>query len=149
MLKICVDELKTSKYKAFINYAFSTCDFLSFIVDYENQPQDDFLEKLETTCMIDIIEKRKISVHPETGTHFDGGYMITVKCNAYMKSLLMNASDITAFDGVALPEELCFYRNRCVWFKFISHEWLAFVLNESNDDITFLQSCKIAYHYTI
>ena len=47
MLKICVDELKTSKYKAFINYAFSTCDFLSFIVDYENQPQDDFLEKLE------------------------------------------------------------------------------------------------------
>ena len=81
---------------------------MSFIVDDENQPQDDFLEKLETICMTDIIEKRKISVHPETGTHFDGGYMITVKCNAYMKSLLMNASDITVFDGVALPEELCF-----------------------------------------
>lgn len=149
MLKIYIDELKSSKYKAFINYAFLTSDFLSFVIDCENQVQNEFKEKLETAYLPDIMKKEFISVHPGTGTNFSYGYMITVKCNEYIKSLFMSAHCITSFDGNEFPEELCSYRNGYVWFKFISHESLIFMLNENSDDIAFLKSSKISYYYTL
>jgi hypothetical protein len=53
------------------------------------------------------------------------------------------------FDGVALPAELCFFRRELIWFKLISHEQLAFIVNETKQDITFLKSTDINVDDTI
>ena len=37
-----------------------------------------------------------------------------------------------------LPEDICFLRNKKPWFATVSHEKMAFMLDATNDDITFL-----------
>lgn len=145
MLKIDINELKTKKFRAFIEYALSNCDCCSFVIDRDNQFQKNLLELLKQN----ILAEKVIFEHPETGTHFDRGYMITLKCNADIKALFLKADCIADFDGFAFPEELCFYRKGTIWFKLISHERLLFVLNETDKDIDFFEINKIRYNYTI
>lgn len=144
MLSIDVNELKLNKYKAFISHAFYTCDSLSYVADKENQKLNDFLKSLEINCLADILKKEFISVHPYTGTDFDCGcYMLTLKCNTFIKSLFLRADCIADFNGIEFPEDLCFYRDGNLWFKFISHEKLIFITNEEDSDIKFFKFNKI------
>lgn len=145
MLTIDISELKSKKYKAFINYALTTCDYVSFVIDKENQIQNDYLRMLKLNCSQDILNEMFISVHPETGTNFNNGYMITLKCNAYIRTSFFSAYCIEDFNGIGFPEELCFFRNEIIWFKFISHERLSFVLNERTEDVDFFKLNKIYY----
>lgn len=145
MLSVNINELKSKKYMAFIDYAFANCDCVSFVIDIENQLQSDFLKALKLTCANDFLSERFISFHPETGTDFDGSCMVSLKCNEYIKKVFFDASCIKDFNGVDFPEELCFFRGEIIWFKLISHEQLSFILNETNQDINFLESVDISY----
>ena len=150
MLTININDLSSNKYKAFINYAFSICDSLSFVINKENQMNNEYLEMLELTCSSDILKKESVFIHPETGTNFyDDEYMVTIRCNSYIKTSLIRVHSIEFFNGNEFPEELCFYRNNHIWFKFVSHEKLAFIVNEKSHDIDFLKSNKIRYSFSI
>ena len=69
MLEIDINELKSKKFKAFVEYALSNCDRCSFVIDRDNQFQKNLLELLKQN----ILAEKVIFEHPETGTHFDGG----------------------------------------------------------------------------
>ena len=149
MLEIDINEIKSKKYKLFINYAFFNCNYFSFVIDKDNQFHNNLLELLKLNCPQDILNEKIVYVHPETGTNFDGGYMITLKCNAYSRALFLKVYCIEDFNGIDFPEDLCFYKNGTVWFKFISHEKILLVLSEDVRDIDFFKSNKIYYNYTI
>lgn len=149
MLEIDINDVKAKKYKLFINYALSNCDHFSFVIDKYDQNHNDLLESLKLNCPQDVLSEEFVFVHPETGTNFDSGYMITMKCGEYARSLFIKVNCIADFDGSNLPEDLCLYRNGKIWLKLISHEKLLFVLNENADDVDFLKLNKIHYSYTI
>lgn len=122
MLGIEIENLKSNKYKAIINYAFLNCNYVSFVIDKESERQNDFFELLMQSCSQDILEEEMVYMHPETGTDFS---------------------------GVDFPEDLCFFRDKKIWFKLVSHEKLLFIIDENSDDIDFLKLNKISYYHTI
>ena len=149
MLGIEIENLKSNKYKAIINYAFLNCNYVSFVIDKESERQNDFFELLMQSCSQDILEEEMVYMHPETGTDFSGGHMVKLRCNSYIKSWFLKANCIEDFNGVDFPEDLCFFRDKKIWFKLVSHEKLLFIIDENSDDIDFLKLNKISYYHTI
>jgi hypothetical protein len=124
-------------YKAFIDYATTTCDCFSLVFEKTNGKQyvcqDVFMCIEECT-----ISKSGVGIHPETHTHFSNSDMVCFVCNKQSRSVLMEAENLSYWDGNQNPAELCFYRDQKIWFYTVSHEKTAFLVSPDERDMYFL-----------
>lgn len=143
MLKI---NINSKAYKIFIDYAIKTCDLFSSVFE----KSDEYALQEEYNLISEgIASKKSIYVHPDTGSCFENADICYLKTNTEVSSFLKKADSIFDWNGTALPGELCFYRNREIWFSFVSHERLLFIHNETPNDIEFFNKNKIGFTYEI
>lgn len=144
MMEIC---LQRQNYKIFIDYAFKKCDTFSFVISKE----EFYGLKVEQTYVLNKnkISEVKLGYHPESGTFYVNSKLGLYHCNSETKSVLIAFNDIIDWDGINLPEELCFYSNGKKWFLYISHENYMFLFEPTIEDINFLVNNKISYHFLI
>ena len=125
-------------YKAFIDYATATCDCFSLVFEKINGNQyvcQDVFMRMEAS----VVSKNSVGIHPETHTHFSNSDIVCFACNKQSRSVLMEAENLSYWDGDQKPTELCFYRHQKIWFYTVSHEKIAFIVCPDEKDMHFLK----------
>lgn len=135
-------------YKLFIDYAINTCDSFSLVFSKKDKQEYTFQDLLNNWNNF-ILDIKTVNTHTDTGTDISGGSIIYFKCDNIIKNLLFSASNIYDWNGDSLPEELCFYRNKKLWFKSITHEKLSFIVSANDNDKQFLKENNFEYWYCI
>ena len=147
MIELNENDIKGKKYQALINSANHKCDSVSLVFE---RGEDGYIhESIFQMVACDLIKNVSISLHPNTGTDFSDSELLYFKCGNNSKSTLLKAFSISEWNGQNFPEEMCFYSGDIVWLKYISHEHMLFITEESEMDIEFLNVHKIAFHYTM
>jgi hypothetical protein len=135
---------KINNYRSFVDYAFKTCDSFSLVFHNSVYPLQmaDF-EILEHNISNQIRNKKSIFIHPDTNSHFEDSCLIYFRCNKFTKKIIKRTDDIFDWNGINLPEELCFYRNEKIWFLSIYHEKLLFIDKCTDEDMAFFTTHNI------
>lgn len=162
MLNIC--NLNFEQHKALINYAFSFCDSISFIVqnynhsnsnnlnilkdDFGNDDSDFCLHYKNTQKLIKelnlIVSKSDINSIYGTQRYRNESKAFFVVPNQKLKKFLsLNMFENWTFPN--LPEDIIIYKNHRIWLETISHENIIWIHNESKDDIEFLKRNNISF----
>lgn len=135
------------QYKAFINYAMTTCDMFSLVFEKDDINKMQYaLQEIYLILAEFAFHKRNIGYHPDTGTSFSHSDLIYFTCNHDTRGVLLSmANTIYDWNGENLPEELCFYRNGKKWFTCVCHARLLFLYNGTEADAAFFETEKIEY----
>lgn len=147
MLKL---KLNSKNYKSFIDYAIKTCDYASLIFEKSESSNSKYTFQEEYQLISEyIMRKENKMFHPDTGSYFENVDIVYFKLDKEMSEFFKNADNIFDWNGINLPEELCFYRDENIWFSCICHEKLLHIYNETYNDINFLKTNKIKFFYEI
>ena len=142
-------ELKENQYKVFIGYALKTCNSFSLVFEKQDSNKESYIHQEFFDCIKeDLISKKGIYIHPDTGTHFQDSEIVYFNCN-HQLAQFFKANNIFDWNGVYLPEELCFYRNGKKWLTIVSHEREILVFDTSKSDIDFFEQNCIKYWFGI
>lgn len=132
-----------NQYRSFIKYAISTCDSFSLVYEKSDIDKTKYvLQDFYDSIFNNFLHKENIGIHPGTGTIFENSDIVYYLCNKEINNALQSADSIFDWNGKYLPEELCFYRNKEIWFICIYHENLLVIHNETKDDIEFFKKLK-------
>ena len=71
--------------------------------------------------------------------------MVVCHCNGKSRKQLLQMPNLFLAEEGDLPEDICFYRNGQIWFATISHEKLAFALDVTEEDVSFLKKNNIRF----
>lgn len=166
MLNIC--NLNNEQHKELINYAFSFCDGVSFIVQNFNHSKSNNQNILkddsgndDSDCCLhyqntkDLIKKLNLIVFKSDSNSTYGSQKYSYQSKIFFvipnlkleKFLSLNPFDNWTFPD--LPEDIIIYKNRSIWLETISHENIIWIHNESKEDINFLKSKNISYYKEI
>ena len=65
--------------------------------------------------------------------------MVVCRCCKESRKQLLQMPNIFLSVDNNMPEDFCFYREDELWFATISHEKIAFIMNATEEDISFLK----------
>lgn len=139
-------EPKKKDYSKLIDFALKTSDHFSLVFskDYENNRlHNNVYEKIKNY----ILNTKKMSIHPETGSIFDNSVLIHIKANPDLYPVFLITDEIYAWDGHKLPGDLCMYKNNTCWLRVIGHEKLCFINEETAEYVDFLEKNRISYWF--
>lgn len=132
-------EIDDKYYKKFISYCLEHCD--EFSAMFEKEKEIYLLQDLVDLVQDIIIERKSLAIHPYTGVVFEDCDFISMKCCNRAGNILYRANNMSDWNGVCLPEELCFCRDGEVWFEYISHEKMCLVNIMTEEDRRIIEIC--------
>jgi hypothetical protein len=143
-------KIDNKKYRLFIEFAIETCSSFSVVFEKDCLNNSKYiLQDFYLSIKENLINKKSIGQHPDTGTHFENSDLVKIECCEATRRILKRAAQISDWNGNEFPEELCFYRDDEKWFTYIFHEKLLLVYKESKDDMEFLNKEHIEYNVVI
>lgn len=139
--------LQDNQLKKFMNYAMKTCNSFSLVFEKNNDKTRYVCNSIYKKLEASLIEKRNVVIHPDTGSCFENSDIIYFDCNRKSSNIFILSDDIWNRSDGSIVTELCFYRRGGVWFKYIEHAKLSFVMDVTYDDIEFFEKNNIEYWY--
>ena len=138
-------------YNEIINYVSKKSDSFSVISNlnkpYSKQPpnyeHENVLKVLEP-----FLERYVIGIKswPGTITKDNHKVMITYRLCKESRSLLKEMPNFFLPLENGLPEDICFFRNQKPWFVTTSHEKTVFIVDATNEDVSYLKEMDITVY---
>lgn len=140
------------RYDEAIKYFVNSSDVFSIITymkkPYSKRPpicyHDDKLKSMSPYLINQIVGIRRWG---NSGTSNNHSVMNIYRCNKYTLKALQNFENVFLSMETDFPEDICFYRKNAVWLSTVSHEKLAFVYKETEEDMKFFKNKGILYHF--
>lgn len=137
-------------YDTVITYAMRTCNCFSVITKqkkpYSKIPPcceyDLKMDKFQSYLIHQIIGIRKWS---NAGVNDNHTVMNVYQCCKGARNAMLTFPCIFLPEKNQIPEDICFYRRNVVWLSTISHEKIAYIYYETEEDLDFLKRNGIMF----
>lgn len=130
----------------FLLYAFRTCDRFSLTFQTHKPYRNGTVEGIGKPAP--ELAEHLVNQHV-TGDHFHkrisrGTVVNEYRCSSEARDILLGLGHAFELDP-ALPEDLCFYRGASVWLDSTTHERDAYLINNTLEDLKFVEAIGMKY----
>lgn len=138
-------DLLQSQYCGVMEYLFATSDVFSVVAELKkpytkippNVRQNRFAERLKDDSLAQITDARQWPEDVEL--HGKHKVLLTFRACKQAMEIVREEGNLFNAPENGLPEDVCFFRSKRVWFATLTHEHMAFAFLDTPEDAEFFR----------